>query len=332
MTIKAEEIVFTGERTAALSSRQFVDPVGSEVLIRNRLSIISPGTEGIVFSRLFSPGTHWDAWVRYPFYPGYASIGVVEKCGPDVVSLHPGDRVAHRSTHASHSLVDESRCCSIPDDVADDDAIFFAFAKITAMGARVAGYRLGSRVAVIGAGVIGHFSARWALAAGADRVAMVDAAATKLTALPGGVIPVIGRLDDSVREKIREIFDGELPEIVLDSTGNPAVFPEVLHTAAKFGRVVLLGDTGYPERQHLTSDVITAGLTIVGAHDPHESPEWNTRSITRLFFRMLIDGRMKTSGLITHRFSFSNPQQIYQTCIAERDRLLGAIIDWNREA
>ena len=39
------------------------------------------GTETIVYSRKFDPNTHWDNWVRYPFYPGYASVGVVRSVG-----------------------------------------------------------------------------------------------------------------------------------------------------------------------------------------------------------------------------------------------------------
>ena len=52
---------------------------------------------------------------------------------------------------------------------------------------------------------------------------------------------------------------------------------------ADHGRLVLLGDTGTPELQHLTSDVIRRGLTIVGAHDRHAPAdpmpgiEWDAR-------------------------------------------------------
>ena len=44
-----------------------------------------------------------------------------------------------------------------------------------------------------------------------------------------------------------------------------AVFPEALKMTADHGRLVLLGDTGTPELQHLTPDVIRRGLTIVGS-------------------------------------------------------------------
>lgn len=39
-----------------------------EVLVKTALSLMSTGTENIVFNRLFEPGTHWDNWVKYPFF------------------------------------------------------------------------------------------------------------------------------------------------------------------------------------------------------------------------------------------------------------------------
>ena len=57
--------------------------------VRINLSLMSTGTENIVFNRLFDPGTHWDEWVKYPFYPGYTAVGTVESTGADVTGLKP---------------------------------------------------------------------------------------------------------------------------------------------------------------------------------------------------------------------------------------------------
>ncbi len=50
-----------------------------EVRVRTEYSLMSTGTENIVFNRLFDQGTHWDGWVKYPFYPGYCVVGTVEE-------------------------------------------------------------------------------------------------------------------------------------------------------------------------------------------------------------------------------------------------------------
>jgi hypothetical protein len=42
------------------------------------LSLMSTRTENIAFNRLLEAGSHWDRWVKCPFYPGYSAVGVVD--------------------------------------------------------------------------------------------------------------------------------------------------------------------------------------------------------------------------------------------------------------
>ena len=91
----------------------------------------------------------------------------------------------------------------------------------------------------------------------------------------GGATDVIAKPVSECKEDVLKALDGQLPRIVNDATGHPAVFAEALQLAARFGRVVVLGDTGSPSGQHLTADVVTRGLTIVGAHDGHDDAQWN---------------------------------------------------------
>src|ERR1022692_1371259 len=97
--MKAKRLVFTRRQTGALeefdpgepgddeglvSTRYSLMSTGTENIVFNRLfapDTMSTGTENIVFNRLFAPDTHWDRWVKYPFYPGYTSVGVVAEAG-----------------------------------------------------------------------------------------------------------------------------------------------------------------------------------------------------------------------------------------------------------
>jgi len=96
---------------------------------------MSTGTENIVFNRLFDPGTHWDHWVSYPFYPGYATAGVVESVGEGVNTRKPGDRVFHRAGHCSHAVVKESECFLLPDSLPSEEVVWCALARIAFVGA-----------------------------------------------------------------------------------------------------------------------------------------------------------------------------------------------------
>jgi len=345
-TTQARRIVFTGKQQVQLEAFEVEAPAKGEVLVRTGLSLMSTGTENIVFNRLFAPGTHFDNWVKYPFYPGYASVGTVEAVGPEVTTMAVGDRVAFRVGHRSHAVVAAAQCgvlpaaltpapqCHpIPEGLSFESAVWFPLAKIAFHGAKVANYRLGDTVLIIGAGPIGQMSTRWAAAAGASSIIVVDSMESRLAfAKAGGATAVISASIDQAREQILAANGGKLPRVVIDSTGNAAVFSAALGLAADFGTVVILGDTGTPASQTLTSDVITRGLTIVGAHDCHNTPEWNEKTITELFFSLVARGRFSVDGLNSHVFKPEVCEEAYGTANRDRAHTMGIVFDWGGAA
>ncbi|MDD5348647.1 MAG: zinc-binding dehydrogenase [Chthoniobacteraceae bacterium] len=329
-TLPAQRIVFTAKQQVSLESFEAGAPAQGELLIRTELSLMSTGTENIVFNRLFDPGTHFDKWVRYPFYPGYASVGTVLAVGADVSGFAAGDRVAFRVGHRSHAIAVAANCTKIPADLPFESAVWFPLAKIAFHGAKAARYRLGDSVLIIGAGPIGQMSTRWAAAAGAGAIVVVDAMESRLAfAKAGGATAVISAGIERAREQILEASGGRLPRVVIDSTGNAAVFAAALGLAADFGTVVVLGDTGTPARQSLTPDVITRGLTIVGAHDAHNTAEWNERTITELFFSLVTRGRFSVEGLNSHTFRPEACEDAYAVANRDRAHTMGILFDWS---
>lgn len=300
-----------------------------EVLVATTRSLLSTGTETIVYSRKFDPGTHWDAWVKYPFLPGYAAVGEVLDIGEGVTSLRAGDRVALRYNHASHALVAGSDCYRVPEDVSDDDAVWFPLAKIAGHGVRAAGIELGDNVVVIGAGPVGQMATRWALACGAGKVLTLDLSEPRLQmAAACGAIPVCAPADQALAA-IQDHLHGERPRIVIDSTGNAAVLRAALTLPANHGTVVLLGDTGSPGSQTLSADVITRGLTLVGAHDGHNPPQWNNPVAAGHFFTFVQGGRLSLQGLNTHLFRPEQCKEAYTLAAEDRLRTMGILFDWS---
>jgi len=105
---------------------------------------------------------------------------------------------------------------------------------------------------------------------------------------------------------------------VYDITGSPRVFASALALPRRFGRLVLLGDTGSPSAQYLTGDVVTKGLSIIGAHDsnpPAQSTDhayWSHRRMAALFYTYLLRGDMRVTDLITHRYSPADAPEAYR--------------------
>lgn len=327
----ATQIVFTGKSVGLVEDCGTPEPGEGEVLIETQYSLMSTGTENIVFNRLFEAGSHWDKWVKYPFYPGYANVGVVAKLGPGVKGLKCGEWVASRSRHSSQVVVAEKSCFRIPPGMDPKGATWFALAKISSMGARAAQYTMADNVLIIGAGPIGQMSVRWAHALGLACIICLDPQTKRLTfAQRGGAHLVLSEPLEACLDPILEATGGEGPRVVMDSTGNEKAFGPALSAARRFGRVVILGDTGTPSAQHLNSFVMGKGLTIVAAHDGHEDAHWNAAKIVPYFFNLVLTGRFDLSGLITHEFPFRDAMAAYELANTHRHETMGILFDWTR--
>jgi len=325
--------VFPGKQKVLLETYELPKLADDEVRVRIAFSLMSTGTENIVFNRNFEAGTHWDNWVKYPFYPGYTGAGVVEEIGKGVTQLKVGDRVALRSRHSSHATAKEANCYKMPDSVPFEQAAWFGLVKITFHGARRAEYKIGDSVLIIGAGPIGQMSIRWAHALGAASIIVVDSMPSRLAlAKSGGATTTIAKPIDEAKEDILAAGKGVGPRVIIDSTGNAAVFSAALGIVANFGSVLLMGDTGFPEKQHLTKDVLTRGLTIIGVHDSHNTPEWHEKTVSELFFTYIVSGRFHMAGLASHYFKPEQCTEAYTVANRDRASTMGILFDWSEKA
>src|SRR5689334_2394945 len=101
-------------------------PLGEgDVLVKTAFSLMSTGTENTVYNGLFAPGTHWESWAKFPFYPGYASVGEVARVGSRVESLRPGQLVVSRQGHCSSFVAPASDCYEVPSGLEPQQAAWF---------------------------------------------------------------------------------------------------------------------------------------------------------------------------------------------------------------
>jgi len=152
-----------------------------ELRVRALASGVSRGTESLVFQgkvpeserqRMRCPFQEGDfpAPVKY----GYSSVGVVEALGPEAPADLLNARVFCLYPHQDRYVVPASAVLPVPADVPDQRAALAANMETAVNALWDAGPRIGDRIAVVGAGVVGALTA--ALAArlpGAD-VRLVD--------------------------------------------------------------------------------------------------------------------------------------------------------------
>jgi 2-desacetyl-2-hydroxyethyl bacteriochlorophyllide A dehydrogenase len=330
-------IVFTGQDRVEVRREPVAAPGPRQVVVEARCSLISTGTELICLGRRFAPGTHWDAWVRYPFSPGYSSVGRVLAAGEEVRELRPGDRVAVRAPHRQRYVTEAARALKVPDGVGDEAATWFGLASIVQNGVRRAEHRLGDAVVVVGLGLLGQLVVQYARLSGAREVIAIDTAAPRLEmAAAHGATRTLNLPVGEAAEAVAALTEGHGADVVYDVTGHEAVFGPALALVRRFGTLLLLGDTGTPGEQRLTSDVVTRGLRVVGAHDGNPPPQatdhtpWSHAAMQRLFFTYVERGQMRVDDLITHRYAPAEAPAAYAALAADRSGAMGVLFDWAR--
>jgi len=273
--------------------------------------------------------------VNYPFHPGYCMAGTVVARGEAATRFQVGDRVATRGPHQSVAVVAEARSIPIPPQVADDVACWYGLATIAQNAVRRANPSLGDSVAIIGLGLIGQLLVQYVRLLGARQIFAVDTAPARLDmASRHGATHPIGRDVVEARSDVMGATADRGCDLVFDATGAPAVFPSALKLVRELGKLVLVGDSGHPSRQHLTGDLVTRGITVLGAHDgnaglvatPHMP--WSNPAMGELFLEYVRRGDMRVHDLVTHRFRPEQAAEAYRTLLENRESAVGVLFEW----
>lgn len=340
MTQSAVRIIFPEKGQVALQAYDLFEPGSgsgcglgpgpNEVLIQTIYSLMSIGTETIILHQKYSADTHFARIFSFPqLKTGVQAVGTVKQVGSDVIEFEPGDLVYMRMAHGSHQLMSAKDCSPIPADIDLKSACWAGLAKTAFRTAVAAPFTKGQHVLIIGAGPVGQMAVRWASAYEVGSIAVSDFSRARLEhAQRGGATHLFEGDVSAHLHEIARLNDGEGPSVVVDVTGSPAVFGPALTAAARFGKVMLLGDTGYPEQQHLSSEVMTKGLSIQATHDSHDRDGWTQRRIDERFFRLVAEGRFSLSDLITHEFSPDQCEQAYALASDHGEQAMGILYDW----
>ncbi len=172
----------------------------NHVLIENRVSLISAGTERMllefgkanwigkvrqqpdkvkmVLDKVRSDGIFatLDAVkskIDMPLTPGYCAVGTVRDTGKGVTGLTSGTRVVSNGSHAEVVMVPHTLTAVVPDNVDDETASFTVLGAIGMQGIRLAQPTIGESVVVMGLGLIGLLTVQMLVAQGC-RVLGID--------------------------------------------------------------------------------------------------------------------------------------------------------------
>lgn len=309
-----------------------------EVVVRTHYSLISPGTELALFmgthSEIRNPDDHF---AKYPFYPGYASVGTVITGTGEESGLKEGDRVFLMSTHASLSASSwnerqDRPILRIPDELPDKHAMFASLAAVSMTAVLRAHATVGSTVVVIGMGLIGNLAAQLFALSGAY-VMGVDVSERRLSlAKEAGIkqTTVVDAEQDFALNLV-DSMNGRPIDVVIEATGNPTVIRSALNAVRPSGQVILLGTPRGNVEIDAYESVHRKGATLTGAHASTHGVNGmpNKLAITSYCMDLLASGALCVSPLLTHVCSAKAARDAYELLMSTETGALGVGLRWD---
>lgn len=261
-------------------------PGTGEVRVRALCSGISRGTESLVFSG-HVPASQYEA-MRCPFqegaFPapvkyGYASVGRIE-AGPAELL---GQRVFCLHPHQDVYVVPADAVIRLPDDVPETRGVLAANMETAVNGLWDVAPRLGDRIAVIGAGVVGCMVAALAARLPGVRVELIDTDPRRAA--------IAARLGCAFAAPERA---SENADLVIHVSGNPEGLTTALRLAGFEATVLEMswyGDrmVAAPLGESFHTRRLTLRSSQVGAVATAQRARWNHRRRLALALELLAD-------------------------------------------
>lgn len=316
-------------------------PSVGHALIECEASAISAGTELAVYTGIhqwLSDPTR--AWPKFPVTLGYSGVGRIAAVGEGVEGFKVGDRVVWPSRHETHALVDMSDSHKliypIAEHVPAQVAAFAPIARFPLSALVQSGVILGQCVAVMGLGIIGQITLRLYAAAGAWPLIGIDSVAKRreMASATYGV-QTLDATEGDLKDRLRALHHGALPDIVVDATGFPNTVKTAMNIVADGGKVVMVGSPrGIAGDVDFYWDLHGRSIQLIGAHgsaigfEPREKFPFVVDRAMRLLVYLLESGKLKLDDLITHFVETHELQAMYEGLLHQKESFLGVALHW----
>jgi 2-desacetyl-2-hydroxyethyl bacteriochlorophyllide A dehydrogenase len=314
-----------------------------EVLVETEASAISAGTELAVYT-----GVHqWlkdptRTWPRFPFVPGYSAVGRITAVGPDVKSYAIGDRIIYGGRHESHAIlkVRESGELQLIHKINEGTPAkimsFVGLARFPFTALVQSKEILGQCVAVMGQGTIGQLAIRMFAAAGAYPVISVDTVASRRERAEEMVGAIgVDPTSPTLKDELRAINGGALPDIVVEATGNPQAVKTAMNIVESGGKVVMVGSPrGIAGDVDFYWDLHGRSIQLIGAHgsaigvEPREKFSFVRDRAMRTLIHFFESGKVKIDDLITHYVHANDAKAMYDGLLNQKEDFLGVALHW----
>ena len=333
-----KRIVFTEPFNIEIEDADAPVPGRGQVLVRARVTGIAAGTEMALYR-----GTNHDLVLRrwgpewdYPMYPGYEAVGEVVELGPGVTAPEIGDRVLLYGRHAEYSVAEASRVLTLPDTLADEQALLAVLGTTALRGVRRAAVEYGDSVAVVGMGVLGQLAIQHARLSGASVTIAVDTDPWRLEIAEGlGATHTVNPAVEDAAAVV-EGYTGLGADAVVEAAGAPSAVPLALALARKRGRVSIVGWHTRPVELVLAEDFLYKELDVMASSQagpagepPPDQLRWTGLRNKRLVIDYLAEGRLRTDRLVSHVMDFAEARLAYEMIDTRSEPSMQVVLRWH---
>ena len=320
-------------------------PGPGEVLIKNHYSVVSSGTElaaievantsvgeklqnssniekGLNLLKNDGVKAVWNAVFPKNLIPlqlGYSSAGEVVQTGKGVSGFHVGDMVVSNGNHAEYVSVNQNLCVRIPDNTDIKESAFTVLGSIALHGLRLSETSLGSRVVVIGLGIVGQLVCRLAEAQGSEVI---------------GIDPDEKRIEGNKNffTSIEKASIQDVDSVIITAATSSN---EPIEVATKIARnkakIVVVGDIPlnisrnefyYKELELVVSKSYGPGrydkqYEVLGKDYPIEYVRWTENRNFEAFIKLLYQGQIHLLDLVSEEVSFDEAPSVYKKFMEE---------------
>jgi threonine dehydrogenase-like Zn-dependent dehydrogenase len=299
------------------------EPGPGEILVEALTSGISRGTETTVFQgrvpksqHRVMRAPHQAGEFTFPLKYGYSSVGIVAAGSDDWL----GRRVFCLHPHQDRYVVPRRTAVSVPAAVSDERAVLAANMETVVNGLWDAAPRIGDRVAVVGAGVIGALAAALA--------ARIPGAAVQLVDVNPDKAEIAGAL--GVSFAVPRVATPRA-DLVIHASGTAEGLATSLELAGFEAKVVELswyGDQAVaaPLGERFHSRRLRLVSSQVGAIAPAQRARWDRRRRVALALDLLGDARFDV--LLAPAVPFAHLPDVMAELAAQQSKVMCQVINY----
>lgn len=317
-----QALVFTGEREVTIQQVETPTPSENEVCVDANVSAVSSGTELLIYRDDAPAGITADSSLEtlngdlsYPLQYGYSLVGTVTETGSDVADEWMGREVIAFHPHQTRFTVTTDSLTPLPQDVDQRAGTLFPSVETATNFLLDGAPKIGERVVVFGAGVIGLCTTRLLAEFPLDSLTVVEPrpARRELARAFGAdrsIPPAeVSALFDAVAD------DHASADLVYELSGQPEVLNDAIDIVGYDGRIVVgswygskrsalnLGTSFHRDR----IDIVSSQVSTI---DPTLRGRWSKKRRTGVSLDnlRLIDHE----SLITDVVPFERAQNAYE--------------------